>query len=57
MSTREKQVIKVELMKSISEIECEIKRIKSDINSGKFEEDRVPELKCKLNKLNSELNK
>lgn len=57
MSTKEKQIIKVELMKSISEIECEIKRIKSAVNSGKFEEDRVPELKSKLNKLNSELNK
>lgn len=56
MSVQDKQQEKVYLMDKINNIEHEIKRMKNNINSGNFDEDKARELKKILDFFDDELN-
>lgn len=56
MSVQDKQQEKVNLMDKINNIEHEIKRMKNNINSGNFDEDKARELKKTLEFFDAELN-
>lgn len=56
MSVQDKQQEKVNLMDKINNIEHEIKRMKNNINSGNFDEDKARVLKNTLDLLEDELN-
>lgn len=57
MSVQDKQQKKVNLMDKINGIEHELKRMKNNINSGNFDEDKARVLKNTLDFLEDEIKK